>query len=113
MAVYANLNIDQGTDFFSTVVVEGGNSLPFDLTGYTARGHIRKNYKSSTFVAFTTAINNPEKGEINISLTNVQTRGMKAGRYLYDIEIVETSTSSVTRVVEGQVEIIPRVTQVS
>ena len=44
MAVYANLPIDQGSTYTSTVSVEGGNSLPFNLTGYSARGHIRKNY---------------------------------------------------------------------
>ena len=112
MAVYANLTVDQGTNFTSTIQVEGGNSLPFDLTGYTARGQIRKNYKSTTHVSFSTSINNPTKGEINVSLTAIQTAGMKPGRFVYDIEIVESNTNSITRVVEGQVEVTPRVTQV-
>jgi hypothetical protein len=36
---------------------------------------------------------------------------MKAGRYLYDVEVVQTSTGKVIRVVEGQVEVNPRITQ--
>lgn len=112
MAVYANLPIDQGSTYTSTVSVEGGNSLPFNLTGYSARGHIRKNYSSSSFTAFSTTINNAIQGEINLSLTSTQTAALKAGRYVYDVEIIESSTGNITRVVEGQVEIFPRATVV-
>lgn len=111
MAVYANLTIDQGSDFFSSVSVEGANGLPFDLTGYTARGHIRRSYQSQTAYPFTALINNPTDGEIEISLGNTATSQMKAGRYLYDIEITKASTGERTRVVEGQVEVTPGVTR--
>lgn len=110
MAVYANLTIDQGSNFFSSVTVEGANGLPFDLTGYTARGQIRRSYQSVTAVPFTALINNPAEGEIEISLGNTATTQMKAGRYVYDIEIV-SQTGDVTRVVEGQVEVTPGVTR--
>jgi hypothetical protein len=36
---------------------------------------------------------------------------MKAGRYVYDVEITQTSSGAVTRVLEGQVEVTPGVTQ--
>ena len=111
MAVYANLTIDQGSDFFSSVSVEGANGLPFDLTGYTARGHIRRSYQSQTAYPFTALVNDPTDGEIEISLGNTATSQMKAGRYLYDIEITKTSTGERTRVVEGQVEVTPGVTR--
>jgi hypothetical protein len=35
---------------------------------------------------------------------------MKAGRYVYDIE-VRDSNMNVTRIVEGQLEVLPGVTQ--
>lgn len=111
MAVYANLTIDQGSNFFSAVTVEGANGLPFDLTGYTARGQIRRTYQSVTAYPFTALINNPTDGEIEISLGNTATSQMKAGRYVYDIEIIQTSTGDKTRVVEGQVEVTPGVTR--
>ena len=111
MAVYANLTIDQGSTFFSAVSVEGANGLPFDLTGYTARGQIRRSYASTTAYPFTALINNAAEGEIEISLGNTATSQMKAGRYVYDIEIVQSSTNDVTRVVEGQVEVTPGVTR--
>lgn len=111
MAVYANISIDQGSDFTSTVTVEGSDGLIYDLTGYTARGQIRKSYTSTTAVNFATAINSPTQGTILLTLTAAQTAVMRAGRYLYDIEIVQTSTNKVIRVVEGQVEVNPRITQ--
>ncbi len=111
MAVYANISIDQGSDFTSTVTVEGSDGVVFNLTGYTARGQIRKSYTSTTAVDFTAVINTPSLGAIQIALTAAQTRAMKAGRYLYDVEVVQTSTSKVIRVVEGQVEINPSITR--
>jgi len=45
-----------------------------------------------------------------VSLTAAQTSAFKAGRYVYDIEIRKSSTGEVNRVLEGQVEITPRVT---
>ena len=36
---------------------------------------------------------------------------MKAGRYVYDVEITKTSTGYKTRVIEGQVTVNPGVTQ--
>lgn len=111
MAVYANIPIDQGSDFSSDVTVEGSDGIVFNLTGYTARGQIRKSYASTTKVPFVTSINTPSNGKITISLSSATTAAMKPGRYVYDIEIVHTGTHKVTRVVEGQVEVNPRVTR--
>lgn len=111
MAVYANLTIDQGSDFYSSIDLEGGNSLPFNLDGYTARGQIRRTYSSLTAYPFTVTIPNAEQGIIAIELGNTATNQMKAGRYVFDIEIVNSTDGTVTRVVEGQVEITPGVTR--
>lgn len=112
MAVYANLSIDQGSNFSATITVEDQDGIRFDLTGYTARGQIRKTYSSSSAVNFTVEISNvPTSGKIEISLTANQTLEFKPGRYVYDIEIVQSS-GSVTRVIEGQVDVNPRVTKI-
>jgi hypothetical protein len=113
MAVFANISIDQGSDFSSTITVEGADGLMVNLANYSARGQIRKTYTSLTAVNFQAAIQSEEGGTILISLTNEQTRIMKPGRYVYDVEIVHDVSESVTRVVEGQVEITPAVTQSS
>ena len=109
MAVYANLILDQGSDFNSTIDVAGADGNSLDLSTYTLRGQIRKSYLSSTAVDFNTS-RGANTGELQISLTSTQTGNMKAGRYVYDIEI-ESAGGTVTRVVEGQLEVTPRVTR--
>ena len=82
------------------------------MTGYSAAGQIRKTYSSSTAVNFTASVASPTTaGVVNISLTNAQTNAMKAGRYVYDVEIT-SSGGTKTRVLEGQLEITPGVTQI-
>ncbi len=112
MAVLSNLTIDQGADYSADIIVEDGNGNVASLGGYTVAGQIRKSYASSTEVNFGATITSAALGKITITLSNTATNAMKAGRYLYDIEITKTSTSEKTRVVEGQVTINPGVTQI-
>lgn len=109
MAIYANLVVDQGTDFSSFITLEDTSGAVVDLTGYTAAGMVRRTYKSSTSISFTTSIPDPTSGEIKIQLDSSTTTGMKAGRYVYDVEIT-SSGGAVSRVVEGQLEVNPGVT---
>jgi hypothetical protein len=111
MAIYANLTVDQGSDFSSVVTVTDSDDQLVDLTNYTRVGQIRKTYTSSTAVDFVITSNTPTNGELTITLTAAQTASMKPGRYVYDVEIV--SGGVVTRVVEGQLEVTPRVTRTS
>ena len=111
MAIYANLTVDQGSDFSSVVTVSNSDGALVDLTGYTYRGQIRKTYSSSTAVDFTVTANTPPNGELTSTLTAAQTGAMKAGRFVYDVEIELANV--VTRVVEGQLEVTPRVTRTS
>lgn len=110
MAVYSNIVIDQGADYSASIDVTDTDGDAVDLTGHTAAGQIRKTYSSLTKVDFAITFASPRTtGTLNLSLTNTQTNAMKAGRYVYDIEI--TSSAGVkTRVLEGQVEITPGVT---
>jgi len=111
MAVYSNIVIDQGADYSASIDVTDSDGDTIDLTGYTAAGQIRKTYSSSTAVDFAVSIASPATaGILNIGLSNTQTNTMKAGRYVYDIEITNSGGVK-TRVLEGQVEITPGVTQ--
>lgn len=101
MSANEDLYTDQGCTFSSTITVNGINNEPFNLTGYSARGQIRKSYASTNFVAFTTVV---QSGSVVISLTSTQTRAMKAGRYLYDVEIYNTA-NNVIRIAQGIFEI--------
>jgi hypothetical protein len=111
MAVYSNIVVDQGADYSASIDVTDSDGDNIDLSGYTASGQIRKTYSSSTAVDFTVSVASPASaGVLNISLSNTQTNAMKAGRYVYDVEITNSGGIK-TRVLEGQVEITPGVTQ--
>ena len=110
MAVLSNLSIDQGSDFSAEVIVEDSSGDVANLTGYTGAGQIRKTYTSSTAVAFGVTVTNAAAGLLTLTLTNAVTNAMKAGRFVYDVEITKTSNGEKTRVVEGQVTINPGVT---
>ena len=112
MATIANFNIDQGSNFSSVIDVSTTSSGLFQLDSYTARGKIRKSYGSSRYVSFSCSISNnsPKQDTITIALTAAQTKAMKPGRYVYDVEIF-TAAGSVIRVLEGQVEVLASATQ--
>ena len=113
MAAIANLRIDQGATFTSDVTVTDSNGDAFDLTGYTASAKMAKGYASTrTRTSITATINSdPTTGIITLTLTADQTNALDApARYVYDVEITQTSDSTVTRVIEGIITISPSVT---
>jgi len=111
MAAKANIIIDQGTDFSTTLTVTGDDGSVTDLTGYSANGHIRKHYTSSTATVFDISFGTPRTdGQVTISLGRSVTENMEAGRYVYDVELT-SSANSRSRLVEGVVTVTPQVTK--
>ena len=108
MASVNNIVIDQGTTFTLSVTLTNDDGTAKDLTAYTVASQIRKSYYTNTFTAFTASKVN-STGEISISLTAAQTTALKAGRYVYDIEIEDPSET--VRVIEGIVTVTPEVTR--
>jgi len=109
MATIQNLYIDQGTTYSLTITVSDQNGDVKDLTDYTVSAQMRKSYYSSTATSFTASASSPTDGEVTISLTATQTSALKAGRYVYDIEIA--SDEETLRILEGIVVINPEVTK--
>lgn len=107
----ANLYIDQGSDYTTTVTINDSAGSPLDLTNYTSTAQIRKTYSSSTSVDFTVTFDSDRAtGKITLSLTNSQTSAIKSGLYVYDV-LISDINSKKTRVVEGTANISPMVTQ--
>lgn len=111
MASVSNLALDQGTTYAVTIGVTDDTGSARDLSGYTGRAQIRRSYYTTSNTAFTVSIDNPDDGEIVLSLTATQTSNLKAGRYVYDVEIVNDGTSEVERIVEGIITVYPEVTR--
>ena len=102
--------IDQGADYSASIDVTDADGDAVDLTGHTGKGQIRKTYSSSTAVNFDPAIvQSATNGTVRIGLSSTTTNNMKAGRYVYDVEI--DNGSAITRIVEGQLEVRPGVTR--
>ena len=113
MAAIANLIIDQGANFSSDITVKDANGNAFDLTGYTTEAKMAKGYASTrTRTTITSAVaSDATTGDVSLTLTATQTAALDAPeRYVYDVEITQTSTGTVTRVIEGIISTRPNVT---
>jgi len=113
MAATANLRIDQGATFSTDITVAGNDGNAFDLTGYTASAKLAQGYASDrTRTTFTTTIAaDATTGVITLKLTADQTNALEApARYVYDVEILKASDSTITRVIEGIITVSPSVT---
>lgn len=109
MAIKANILIDQGADFSTTINVTDDDGNIIELTGYTSAAQLRKHYTSISQTAFTTSIS-PLIGTVTLSMNAAVTGTITAGRYVYDVELT-SNTGVVTRLVEGIVTVTPQVTK--
>ena len=82
MATVANFNIDQGSSFSTTINVESSTSGVFQLNNYSARGKIRKSYKSGSYVSFNCSISfklGPSIPGITILISEFKSKGKSFG----------------------------------
>jgi len=107
MATISDIFIDQGTDYSSIITIAG-----VDLTNYTIESQIRKGYGSTTATSFTATIPpaTAADGKIKLELSAATSSGMKAGRYVYDVELTAPSGAK-SRPLKGLVILDPEVTR--
>ena len=111
MASYTELYVDQGTDFESTIDLVEDDGSPVNVSSYVFTGQIRKSYYSSSPTAnITFSIINAANGNVKMSMNAATTSNIVAGRYLYDVKMVDSSNTT-TRLVEGIITINPQVTK--
>jgi len=108
---YAELTVDQGSTFESTIDLVSDDGAVINVAGYVFTGQLRKSYYSANATAnLTLTILNAANGNVKVSISAANTANIKAGRYLYDIKMRDTS-NTVTRLVEGVITITPQVTR--
>jgi hypothetical protein len=110
MAGFAELTLEQGASFTTTVTVNGSDGSPTNLTSYTAAAQLRKSYYSTTANSFTVTVSNAANGELTMAMTAANTANLTPGRAVYDL-LITSPTNVKTRVVEGIVTILPSVTR--
>jgi hypothetical protein len=121
MAANWPITIEQGSTFSLPITIKNSDGTIFDLTPWTGRGQIRRHYRSTTIVAsFTcTVVAPPTLGRMVISLSGTITAAIPAGdtqtdprsEYFYDIEIENSGTTEVRRILNGIVYVSPEVTR--
>jgi hypothetical protein len=109
VAAYSELNIEQYSTFNTTINVEDPSGNSVNLYGYTAASQMRKSYYSTSSNTLTATITGNANGEITLSMTAANTALLSPGRFMYDLVITTGSTK--TRVVEGIINVLPGVTQ--
>jgi hypothetical protein len=112
MGAKANIIIDQGADYSTSLTVTEDDGTATDLTGYTGAGQIRKHYASSTAYDFDIIFAaDRSSGVVTLSLSRATTETIEAGRYVYDVEITSAANNR-TRLVEGIATVTPQVTKI-
>jgi len=128
MAHYEDIEIDQGTDVVIQLelynpdgtrktLLNWDSDLGSFHNNYDMTGKIKKSYNSSdSAVLFGCTAYNPQNKEniLELSLTNVQTDAMRAGRFVYDVEIASTDSDgliTVERILQGNLTLVPSVTR--
>lgn len=110
MAITADLDIDQGSDFVATMDLQNDDETPMNLTGFSVYSQFRKSYMSSIGHTFECQVVNASLGKISLTLSGSYSSSIRAGRYLYDVEIISQNGVK-TRVVEGIITINPEITK--
>lgn len=116
MAQYEEFTIDQGADVSIQLNLVDTSDTVKDLTNYTVTAKLKKNYNSDSddTTNFATAVTNASNGICTLSLTNTQTDALKAGRYVYDVELSFVDSDGDTiieRILEGRMQVTPSVTK--
>lgn len=109
-----NFTIDQGAYWRRSLKLFNPDESVYNLTGYTARMHLRRDIKAATPVVSLTT----ENGKISISgSTGTITLTLEASETgaiqhdcVYDLEIV-TPAGKPYRVIQGNIRLNPEVTR--
>ena len=111
MASYVELFVDQGTTFNNTInLTDDVTNAYINVSGYTITSSMRRSYYSANASAnITCTITDAPNGEITMSMSANTTGAIKAGRYLFDVKMVDVAQIT-SRVLEGIITITPKVT---
>ena len=108
MSEKINIVIDKGATFAKSFnALTDDNGTVIDLSTYTATAKMKKSYSSTA--SYTFAVTLANTGVITLRMANTVTTNIKAGRYVYDVRLVDGS-NTVSRPFEGVVTVTPNVT---
>lgn len=109
-----DLTIEQGATFRHVLYWTDAADQPINLTGYTARMHIRDTVSSTTPLLQLTTENGRitivgAEGKVTLFVTAADTAALTWITGVYDLELV--NGSEVTRLVQGKIRVSKEVTR--
>jgi hypothetical protein len=110
-----DLIINKGATFSKEIRYKDENEALINLTGYTARMHIRETIDSSTTIVTLTTENGGitlggVAGTIILTISAADTAAITQNTGVYDLEII-SGGGLVTRLLEGEVQFTDNVTR--
>lgn len=113
-----NFTCNQGATFSRTITWKDSANAAYDLTGYTARMHVRETVSSAnTVITLTTAnsritlgSNAATKGQVTLTISAADTANLVPAVYVYDLEVV-SGGGVVDRLIEGNFVVKAEVTR--
>lgn len=113
MSTKFNILVQQNSAFslpIKVVNISASIEIPMDMTGYTSKASIKKNY-GDTKIFCTMSLNNVPNtsGSLDLGITAPITKLIPAGSYVYDVLLISGSTQ--TRILEGICAVTPYVTE--
>lgn len=117
MAQYEEFTIDQGADAAIEIHLVGANGAAKDLTDHSIAAKMKRTFNSDSddTTIFNAIVSAPATdGIATLSLTNTQTDALRAGRYVYDVEMsyVDSDDNTIIeRVLEGKILVTASVTR--
>ena len=124
-----NFTCEQGATFDRTITYRDGEGAPIDLTGCSARMHVREYAGGDLVVAFYSStltgssngyailngsveqMEDGANGNIRLLISAANTASLRTGSLKYDLEIESPVTSVVSRLIEGKFNVVPEITR--
>ena len=111
-----NIIADQGATLSRTLTWKDPSKNIIDITGYTARMHVRANTTSNTTALVLTTENNRisingVSGTVTLTVSAADMANVADGKYVYDLELIAPTTNVVTRLVQGNFAVRAEVTR--
>ena len=111
-----NFFVYRGATFSEQIEWKDENGVAIDLTGFTARMHMRDTLEATTpFLTLTTENGGialgGTAGTVDLLASAAATSAISATSGVYDLELVAGDGVMVTRLLEGLVTISPEVTR--
>jgi len=98
-----NILVEQGATFTRTLTIESTPGVPLNLTGYTFAGKMKRHLTDANAAAsFSLTVANAAAGTLSWSMSASTTDTLAPQIHRYDIEMTNTGSGVVTRLLEGE-----------